>query len=446
MFRVYDITKAEVGSPTFNAARQFETESQYSDVTYYGNLVEKSNNSQPEHQIAYVNELISNKYTPDYRNMTICGLVLKASRNFSALDQVRVWLSNGVHVTRFHPDDSGVGPSNLLCDLVFYLLTNNTAGLGGVLNMDANNAPLVNTTDLPHTARFLKQNKLFYDGILGTPTNLREFVSQTAPYFLCNFVISNGKFSLVPALPTTAAGNISLDKVTISQLFTAGNILEDSFELEYLGAEERKPFQAIMRYRQETKNQLPEERNIVVRWSDLGEDLPVESFDMTAYCTSDAHARLVGKFFLSIRRRVTHTVRFRTTPYGLNLAPGDYIKVVTEANPYSAARNGTINAAGVITSASTLTDGQYNILYYKTGADDVASATLTVSGGKAAEQSLWNTIFTIVESTTSENIYMVEQLTLADDNTVQIVASEFPCDSNLVSLIAKDITADGIFT
>lgn len=443
-FVVQGVSNQELAASQYGAAREFEAQSQYADTTLYGNLVEKSNASAPEHQIAYVNEIVSNETVPNYDQMTICGLVLKASRNFSNVDQIRLWLPNGIPVTRFHPDDTAVpvGPSNLFCDLVFHLLTDRTAGLGGVLNMTASNAPLVNTADFVTTAKFLKANHLFYDGVLGTSTNVRQFVADTAPFFLCNFVISDGKFSLRPALPTTAGGQISTDPVQISQLFTAGNILEDSFELEYLGAEERKPFQAVVRYREESKNQLPQERNVVVRWADADDYTPIESFDMTTYCTNAQHARTVGKFFLSIRKRVTHTIRFRTTPYGLNLAPGDYIKVVTEASPYSSARNGTVSASGVVTSATTLSDGQYRILYYKSGSDDVEEATMTISGGKVAEQALWGVIFTLVESTTSENVYMVEQLTLAEDNTVQITASEFPCDSNLSSVMAQDVIND----
>lgn len=429
------------------ADREFESQSQYSDVSFYPNLVEKSNQSSPEHAITYVNEMVDNAIVPTYDRMTIAGLSLKASRNFSNIDQIRLWLRNGLPVRRFHPDDAAApeGPSNLFCDLVFYLLTNNTAGMGAVLNMTKDNAPLVNTDDFVTTAKFLKANRLFFDGVLGSPTNLRQFISDTAPYFLCNFVISDGKFSLLPALPTTSTGEISTRPIKISQLFTAGNILEGSFELEYLSAEERKLFQAVVRYREERENQLPQERNLVVRWADSPEFSSVESFDLVSYCTSLHHAKLVGKFFLSIRKRVTHTIRFRTTPFGLSLAPGDYIKVVTEANPYSAARNGTISATGGVTSASSLSDGQYRILYYSSAFGDVQEGTMTISGGIVAETSLWGALFTIVDATTSENIYMVEQLSLAEDNTVQITASDFPCDANLSSVMAQDVINDNRF-
>jgi hypothetical protein len=445
-FEVLDIEVETVTAASNSAARTFEAQSQYADVSFYGNLVDKSNQSQPEHQVVYVNEMVANETPPTYANMTTCGLALKASRNFSNLDQVRLWLSSGIHVKRFHPSEANTfGPSNLFCDLVFYLLTDGVAGAGKVLGMSAANAALINTEDLAATARFLRANKLFFDGAIDSPVNLRQFISETAPYFLCNFVISDGKFSLLPSLPTTAAGEISTAPVEIKMLFTAGNILEDTFEVEYLGAEERKDFMAVMRYREQQYNQLPQERNITARWNDSTEYAPVESFDMTKYCTTRDHAALVAKFFLSIRRRVTHTVRFATTPYGLNLAPGDFIKVVTEASPYSAANNGTVSADGSIISARTLADGQYQILYFAVDANDVRRGTLTVSGGKAAEPALRGIVFSVVEATMSESVYMVEQLTLNEENTVQVTASEFPCDSRLSSLIAQDVLNDTRF-
>lgn len=448
VLQILTITDREITPASYDAERIFEYQSQYADLSYYSDLVEKSNASSPEHEVVYVNEMVSNETIPTYDNMTICGLALKAGRNFTSVDQLRVWLSEGLHVYRFHPDDAAqpTGPSNLFCDLVYYFLTNNVAGLGPHLGMSALNAPLVNTDDFVTTAKFLKANRLFFDGVLGETQNLRQFISDTAPYFLCNFAITDGRFSLKPALPTTAAGEISTNPVPIKQLFTAGNILEDTFELEYLDAEERRDFRAVMRYREQAKNLLPQERNIVIRWSDSSEYAALESFDLTPYCTSEVHAKIVGKFLLSLRRRVTHTIRFSTTPYGLDLAPGDFIKVVTQTSPYNPAKNGTIDGSGNIVSVQPLENGQYNILYYIGDFGEVQKGTMTVSNAKATEVALRNAVFTIVDATVSQNVYTVEQLTLTEDGTVQISASEFPCDTNGASLIAQDVLRDANFT
>lgn len=427
--------------------RVFEFQSQYADISLYGNLVEKSNANNPEHAVVYVNEIVRNEEAPLYDRMTIAGLAMKASRNFTNLDQVRFWLKNGIPVKHLHPDDNGeIGPSNLFTDLVYYLLTDRVAGVGNTLNMSYDNAPLIDAAQMAITSKFLRDNKLFFDGVIGSSINVRQFIADTAPFMLCNFAITDGKFSLVPALPINVNGSISTNPVTIKQLFTAGNIIEDSFELTYLTAEQRKDFQATMRFREERENQLTAEKNIVVRWKEANSNsYPLEQFDMLQYCTSQQHAELVARFFMSVRRRITHTIQFKTTPYGMDLAPGDYVRVVTESNPYSSAQNGSISATGVITSATEFPDGQYRILSYGPSSDETRESIMTVSGGIVQDSSLYNNVFTVLTSTVSQNVYMIEQLTLDNEGTVLVSASEFPCDDQLVSLIAKDITNSAQF-
>jgi hypothetical protein len=194
-----------------------------------------------------------------------------------------------------------------------------------------------------------------------------------------------------------------------------------------------------VRFREERPNQLPEERNVVVRWADENEYSPTESFDLTAFCTNRQHAELVGRFLLSIRKRIAHTVRFKTLPFGIALAPGDYIRVITEASPYNAARNGSIGASGEITSATDIANGTYSIVYYKLGEEDILEGTATVNNGVVLESKFYGSIFTIMEAVQSQNVYMVEQLTIEDDGTVLVSASEFPCDDRLVSLLAQDL-------
>jgi predicted phage tail protein len=306
---------------------------------------------------------------------------------------------------------------------------------------------LIDTTKFPATSQFLKQNKLFFDGAIAQPTNIRQFISDTAPFFLCAFIISNGKFSIIPAVPTEShSGAISKQPVKIQQLFTSGNIIEDSFTVEYLSTEERKNFQAVIRYRSAKRNQLPEERTLAVRWADLPETASIETFDMTQYCTSSNHAALVAKYFLSLRRRVTHTVKFRTTPYGISLAPGNYIRVVTQATPYSVANNGVVDGSGNITSVTPLADGVYNVSYWNSSFDDLKTENMTVASGKAVEPKFANSIFAVVDATVSSGTYMVEQLSLSEEGLVDIVAVQFPTTDTFNSLIALDLLNDSAFT
>ena len=438
----------------------FESQSQYADLSLYRSLVQKSNDSEPEHTIVYVNEVVPNERVPEYRDMTIAGLSLKASRNFTSLDQLRCWLGSGLHVKRLHPDLSVYdlegdaangqvnGPSNLFTDLVFYLLTNEIGGAGSLLKMSEAKPRLVNEADFIETSRFVEKQQLYFNGVVGDRSNLRQLIADTAPYFLCNFVIMDGKFSLLPAVPHMPdSGEINLGPVPIDQLFTAGNILEDSFKLEYLRSEERRPFKAVMRYRHEVRNKLPQEKVIEVKLPGQLEEhdigvLPQEQFDLTQFCTSERHAVQVAKYFLGIRDLVTHTISFSTTVHGLNLRAGSYIKVVTTSSPYNSANNGTVSTSGAVTSVRDMPDGQYNVSYFKTGFEDVETGTMTVVNGNVSDSTFHDTVFSVVGPEVSQNVYVVEQLTFSEEGTVDIVATEHPCDDDGVSKLAKLVASE----
>ena len=429
----------------------FEFNNGYADLSFYRQLIQKSNDTEPEHQVVYVNEILPNVDEPQYSRLTTAGLSLKATRAFSQLDQLRCWLASGLKVKRLHPDylnnednpyendpSSGTfkkefGPSHLFQDLVFHLMTDQMAGAGGLMNMRSDNAPLVDLESFKSTAKFLSKQKMFFNGVVTERTNLRQFVTDIAPYFLCNFVITDGKFGLLPAIPFLDSGNINTGSIKVSQLFTAGNILEDSFSVEYLRFEDRRPFVAIARYRKETPNKFPEEKAVIVFEKDGKPDdmqnLPQETFDLTQFCTSEEHAAKVARYFLALRKLVTHTIKFSTTVFGLDLKAGSFIKVITEVSPYISANNGTVDGSGNVVSVTPLGDGQHDVLYFQSGGEtDVEEGKMTISDGKASESKFHNSVFTTNEQyIISEHIYVVEQLTFSQEGTVDIVASEHPC-------------------
>ena len=464
----YEITSlAQEVAPVVETSgdRFFEEQTQYADVTFYDGLIEKSNASQPEHEIVYANEIATNKQTPEYTNLVTAGLVVKADRNFNRLDQLRVWLGKGLRVERLNPNISQYqdgadtyGASNLFSDLAYFLLTNKRAGVGGAVGDQ-----LVDKDSFINTAKFLATNELFFNGALSDKVNLQSYLTETAPFFLCNFLIKNGKYALQPALPNIKDdGTIdAVSRVEIKQIFTAGNILEDSFELEYLRQEERQAFTAFVKFRLETKNSFPEDKVIRIQRSTNGRDLQSfpddtlakETFDLSQFCTTERHAITAGKYFLALRELVTHTIKFTTTLSGLSLEAGDYIKVFTESMPFDVARNGTVSSSGVVTSTSSLPDGDYVIDYFFTGTDvenvneaGLRRATIRIADKTVADSNFHGIIFSIANETTiSQNTYLVEQLTMADDGTVQIVASEHPCDVRGASRMNALIVSDSSF-
>jgi hypothetical protein len=414
--------------------RAFEAASQIADVSHYQEI-EKSNQTNPEHEIVYVNESVTNLERPTYNNMTMFGMALRSSRSITSLDQVRVWVPNGISTLRF--DTNTVGPANKFSDLVYFLLTDSRTGVGRRISNE-----LVDTAGFYRTSRFLVQNEIYFDGVIEEQTNIREYISQVAPLHLCNFVIANGKFTVEPALPTTTDGTLDQNAVRISALFTAGNIIENTFAVNYLEADDRQNFRAVMTYRESQRNQLPEQRSMMVLWGDNTDEFKqakMETYDMSSFCTYRNQAFLVARYLLSIRRRVTHTISFQTTPDGLYLAPGQYIRVITKASPYGAFNNGVIDGSGNVTSLGGDLSGSYDIFAYRAGDPDVRLTSLTVTNGATSDSSLFNSLFTVRTENTNCNIYQVDQLSMNEDGLVDVEASHFPCDENLRSLIVQDV-------
>ena len=456
-YRINDVGVVP-GTGTFTGETEFERDSQYADISFYRGLVQKSNDNEPEHKVVYVNEILENSKVPEYNGLTICGLSLKASRNFTSLDSLRVWLGQGIPVRRLHPDvssdnnnpydESGdtffketYGPSHLFTDLAFYLLTDKQGGAGNLTGMSPVDAFLLNVEDFKDTSRFIHKQELFFNGVIAERTNLRQYIMDVAPFFLCNFVMSDGKFSLLPAIPAhKKSGNINDGPVPIDQLFTAGNILEDSYKVEYLRSEERRDFSATVRYRFESRNKLPEERVMKVKVDGSQKsELPEEQFDLTQFCTSRDHALKVAKYFLGLRKFVTHTISFSTTVEGLNLKAGSYIKVITESSPYTSAQNGVVSSTGVVTSVEPIADGTYNVTFYKTSSDDIEGGDMQITDGKVSDTKFHDSVFSINKKETSAHVYVVEQLTFSEEGTVDILASEHQCNDDRHSKLAKFI-------
>ena len=148
----------------------------------------------------------------------------------------------------------------------------------------------------------------------------------------------------------------------------------------------------------------------------------------------------MAKYFLALRKLVTHTISFSTTCEGLSIQAGSFIKVITESSPYSSANNGTISASGVVTSVDELDDGEYNVDIFQTDSEQFESnQKIRISNGRVTQSKFHDSVFSVVDKSVSENIYVVEQLTFSQEGTVDIVASEHPCDDDGASKLVDSI-------
>ena len=401
------------------------------EVSHYGDLISRSCDNNSEHEIVYVNESLAEEEIPQYDGCALAGLKLKSSDNFNQLDQLRCYMKNGIEVERLI--DGDIASSNLLTDLLWYLITNKDTGAGNILNRD-----LVDKDLLTTTGRYLRANKLYWDDVIAESINLRTWLGNQAASVLCFVSLRNGKMAIEPALPYD--GNYKIndsEPVTISAMFTEGNIIEDSLEITWLELEERKMFQAAIIYQQSRVNQFPEQKTLLAYYGTDNSDLPIEEFSFK-HITSDEHAAKVARYFLSLRKHLTHTITFKTLPWGLNLEAGKFIRVASELSPYRPDNNGIVQPDGTIVAVSPLADGAYNVYYWERQTTAVSEGVLHVRNGKATE--LFNVVFSLKESAgSSSEIYQIEALDIDEDGIVTIKASNYAVDENGISQLAKDV-------
>lgn len=370
----------------------------------------------PEHELVYVNLLAPNPNTPNYDGMALVGMNLRSSTEFSQLNQLSVYVNQGTKGIHTFPE------------LFYDVLTNDDYGVGAILSPEQ-----VDKDSMDDCAEWTRNRRYFHDSGIASPVNIRQWGSQTASYFLLDFVVRNGKLALQPAVYFGQPEQIT-------NLFTAGNIIDGSFEFLYTDSDQRIPKRVSVKWRQEkafdteqNKGLFPVIREVTVREAGTPENAPLETLDLTDFCTSEAHAIDVAKYFCRGSRLFTHSVRFKTTPTQASLQVGRCFKLGLETVIYNQPNNGAIDVNGVITSTEVINDGTYEVLLWDGKTNAIQETTLSISGQKAADHT--SAVFCIKEVSSEIRAYKAQSIGYDEDGNVQVEASYFPLDGNDVSLL-----------
>jgi hypothetical protein len=228
---------------------------------------------------------------------------------------------------------------------------------------------------------------------------------------------------------------MNLDKKpTIKAMFTDGNIKD--LNVAFLNPEDRQTFQANIIYRKEKVNGFSEKKSLVVRLvGSAHEDDPLETFDLSGFCTSPDHAITFGKYVLSNREKVDHTITFKTAPHFINgVQPGDYIRVYSTTQHVQRFNNGAILDDGTVVSKDTIS-GNKTFYYWNPAEQEVKEATANFSTPSSI-QPYAGSLFTIKESEASDQCYKVESITFGEDGLIEISGSysELTSDGKLAIL------------
>ena len=415
------------GARNFDMKAQIKEESAWSEVRH-------SCDDGPEHEIVYINESQDTVNIANYYDMSCVGLKLKSLNRISSFQQMQIWLANGISVHNLI--DGTFGPSNNFADLLWWILETPGNSIGGELS-----SRLLDKESFVHTAKFLRNYWMRFDGAIADRVNVRAWATQMAPLFLCNFVIANGKFALVPALPVDSSGQIITSAVPISMYFNDGNIINGTFELDYLPQTERQDFRAVMKYRDSEPNSLVELESVMVKWKGEGIIPPnQEDYDMSPFCSRRSHALAAARYLLSVRRRVDHVVRFSTVPTGLSLRPGDYIRLDTAASPYQSLYNAAVRDNLSILSAEPPPNGSHAAYVYRAGAEGTTEEIVEITNGAVVDPTLAGALLNIPNPIPRRfGVYLVEEIALSEEGLVDIVGSHFPVYEDMSSKIVHDV-------
>jgi hypothetical protein len=392
----------------------------------FNEITTSANN--PEHQIVYVNTQTSNASPPQYSNLALIGLNIRSSTEINQLQQFSVYVEQGIQVEA----TNGIFEStNRFPDVLFDLLTNQRYGTGSILNSQQ-----IDQASFDAAADFCESRFYFFDGIIDEKLNIRSWAAQTAQAFLLDFVIRNGKFALQPA--------VNLDgPETIRGLFTAGNIIENTFELSFADEQDRIPPRVQVRWREEKPDQdkglFPLIRQVTVREAGTPENAPLEQIDASAFATSQRHAIDVAKFICRTKRLVTHSVSFTTTPTENVLDIGSVFKLGLETVNFEQPQNGAITSTGEVTAWPPLADGSYPVLLWD--GNSIQETTLTVVNGKAAPA---NSVFCLRNTTATTQTYKTQSLSFNEDGNIEVQATFFPTNEAGISLIAEGFDSTSV--
>jgi hypothetical protein len=374
--------------------------------------------SQPEHQVVYINSITTNTSTPNYDNMAIVGMNIRSSKEIRTLNQFSVYVNSGINATSSFPE--------VLLDL----LTNDRYGTGQVLS-----SAQIDQASFTAASTFTYNRRYFFDGAVSDKINIRSWGAQTAANYLLDLVIRNGKFALEPVASFDAPE-------TITQLFTSGNILEDSFSLSFSDDQDRIPPKVSVIWREERetsgtvgKGLFPVSREVTVRESSTPEDAPLEKIDLSDYCTSQRHAIDRAKWECLTRRLVTHSVTFKTTPTEAALDIGSVFKLGMETISYNQPQNGAITEDGTVTSWPEIADGTYDVLLWDGKDNAIKEASLTIASGKCTQSSA---VFCLKNSISSVQSYKTQSLSFDEDGNIDVVATYYPtADSGYSQMVAE---------
>jgi hypothetical protein len=300
----------------------------------------------------------------------------------------------------------------------------------------------VDVMQLAQSKRFCQANNLFMDGLIADPKSWRAFWSEVAGFSLLELAKIGGKDALVPAVPYTKSTGVINRNITVTALFNQGNILEGTFKEEFIdyGSSTQDVILTVV-YRDSTRQAgFPVNTSVQIKLKDTLEENAIrETIDASQFVTTKAQAVLLGKYLCNTRRNVRRAVEFQTFPTDSFVIPGGYIYVETTNTRWDGIYTGRIESGGILNTpiAANVPNGSYNVLTYGSVSGAQSFTGISVNNNTATDlASRAGDLFVLGVSVRNKRIFRVTEVSMEEDGQTTIRASEHPCTSQGLSLIA----------
>ncbi len=413
----------------------------------------------PEMSLTAVTEQQTQSTVGVYKDLSMFGLSMFAGRNVQDLRNVTAFVEEGKKSYRVNDFDNPSSKSTSYAPDIFVdTVLDKKNGIGkyappAVLDQDS----------LKLAKKFCQNNKLpahpqggetpasvglFMDCVIADNSSWREFWVSNSPFSLLEFARKNGKETLVPVVPVTRSGRAAETDgrpiaLTISALFTTGNILEDSYKEEFLdyGASTQDLIASVV-YREEYgETVFQRKRTVQVERADSARGKAIrETFDASGFVTSRQQAILFGKMLVNQRKFIRRGIEFKTFPTSNPIEPGAFIYVDIGLNSWDRSSSGVIADGGALNSPlqDKIPDGTYSFLIYDQSDKKVSTRNaVSVSGGVAS--SLSNNVkdlYVMGVKSGQKRVFRITEVEMDQDGEVTVRAIEYPCDDEQRARVA----------
>ena len=408
----------------------------------------------PELALTVVSEQQIQSTESVYNKLSVLGLSMFAGKSVQDLRSVSAFVTQGKQSYKVNDFTAlSSGSTSFAPDIFVDTVLDKENGIGKYAP-----AAALDQESLKLAKLFCKNNNLpveegspvnlFMDGVIADSSAWREFWVSTAPFSLLEFARKNGKETLIPALPIRNNGKAADDdgrpiSLTISALFTTGNILEDSYKEEFLdyGASTQDLIASIVYREESTKSVFQRKRTVDVKRKDTESETAIkETFDVSGFVTTRQQAILFGKMLVNQRRFIRRGVEFKTFPSVNPVEPGAFIYVDIGLTRWERQSSGVIGAGGALNSPlqDNIRNSNYNFLIYDRDASKVsAKNSVAVQNGVAS--SLANkagNLYVMGIDPGKKRVFRITEVELDEEGEVTVRAVEYPCDDEDRALIA----------